>query len=67
MPLFLNDDQRKVLADIGIAAGQITAGSMVLPFLIPGLDQSRVVMIISGIIITIALWTFSVMIVKKKG
>ncbi|MBU0569868.1 hypothetical protein KKB40_03735 [Patescibacteria group bacterium] len=34
----LTDAQLKVLADIGIATGQLSAASMVLPFLVSGLS-----------------------------
>lgn len=65
MILLLNNDQRKVLADIGVASGQISAGSMVLPFLIPNLDQTRIFVIILGLISTFIAWIFSIWIVRK--
>ncbi|MBI3103481.1 hypothetical protein HYZ05_00915 [Candidatus Daviesbacteria bacterium] len=37
----LNHYQLKVLADIGVASGQLFAGSMILPLIVPGLDQNE--------------------------
>lgn len=58
--------QRKVLSDIGIAAGQLAAGSMILPFVVPGLDQARFHVVILGLLLTLGMWTFSVLIVKNN-
>ena len=60
-----NAAQRKVLADIGIAGGQLSAGSMVLPFVVPGLDQARLHIVLLGLLLTAGLWSFSVVIVKR--
>ena len=61
----MNKHQIKVLADIGIVSGQLSAASMILPFIIPGLDQTKIPVIILGLLFTIVSWIFSVLIVRR--
>jgi hypothetical protein len=61
----LTDSQLKVLADIGIAAGQLFLAAMVLPFVIPGLDKSKIMVIELGSVFTIVSWSFSVLITRR--
>lgn len=60
----LTDPQLKVLADIGVVAGQLFLAAMVLPFAVPGLDKSRVAVIELGSVFTIVSWSFSVLITR---
>ena len=64
-PPLLAEPQLRVLADIGVAAGQLSAGAMVLPFVISGLDETKLPVIVLGIIFTVVCWTGSVLLVRK--
>lgn len=61
----LTESQVKVLIDIGVAAGQLTGATMVLPFLVPGLDKAKLPVIVWGIMITALFWVGSVLLAKK--
>jgi len=61
----LSDAQLKVLADIGIAAGQLSSASMILPFVVPGIDRTAIPLIIIGASVTVGAWLFSAIIVRK--
>jgi len=61
----LTDSQLKVLADIGIVAGQLFLAAMVLPFVVPGLDKSKIAVIELGSIFTTASWFFSILIARR--
>jgi hypothetical protein len=61
----LTDHQLKVLADIGVTAGQLAAASLVLPFVVPGLDESKLNVVILGVLITIGSWLFSLFVVRR--
>lgn len=61
----LTTSQVEKLADVFIAFGQLSAASMVIPFLLPDVDQSRLFMILLGILLTIGAWSSSVLIVRR--
>ena len=61
----LNSSQLKIMADIGVALGQLAIGSMIVPFLIPGLDKSKTGMIVLGIIFSTTFFLLSILLVKK--
>ncbi len=61
----LTDSQLKILADIGVAAGQLFLAAMVLPFVVPGLDKSKVAVIELGLISTVFSWSLSVLIARR--
>ncbi len=63
--LRLNRSQLKVLVDIGIVAGQLTAASMVLPFIVPGLDQTKLAVVILGLLLTFGLWSVSILVAGR--
>ncbi len=44
----LTEAQLKVMADIGVAAGQLSAATMVLPFVVQGLDMTKMSVIAWG-------------------
>ncbi len=64
-PPRLTESQLKVLADIGVAAGQLSAASMILPFVIPGLDKTKLSMIAWGIAATALFWVGGVLLSRK--
>lgn len=55
----------KIMADIGIAAGQVAAGAMVLPFVIPELDEARLPVIALGVALSGACWIGSILLARK--
>lgn len=61
----LTDSQLKILADIGVAVGQISVASMILPFVVPVIDESKTSMIILGAGITLGSWFMSLLVVRK--
>lgn len=61
----LNNFQLKVLVDIGILAGQLAAASMVLPFMIPGLDQTKLAVVLLGLLLTFGLWSVSILVAGR--
>lgn len=61
----LTDSQLKVLADIGVAAGQLSAASMVLPFVVPGLDKTKLPVIVLGLVSTSICWVGSILLVRR--
>lgn len=61
----LTDSQLKIIADIGIAAGQLSAASMILPFILPGLDQTKTHVVVLGILLTCGFWLLSIFTVRK--
>jgi len=61
----LTEGQVKVMADIGVAAGQLTLGAMVLPFVITGLDKTKLPLVVSGAIGTSFFWFGSVWLAKR--
>lgn len=68
MKISLNDSQLRVLSDIGIACGQLSAAGMVLPFVVLNLDVDRLPVVILGLLFTIGSWFFSVIIARRiKG
>lgn len=63
--LWLKDAQLKVLSEIGTVIGQLSAASMILPFIFEGLDRAKLPMIFLGLFITLGSWLFSIIVVKK--
>lgn len=61
----LTEGQLKVLADIGVAAGQLAAATMVLPFVVPGLDKTKLPVIAWGLFATAIFWVGSVLLAKR--
>jgi len=61
----LTEGQLKVMADIGVAAGQITLGAMVLPFVVPELDKTKLPLVVSGAVGTALFWIGSVFLAKR--
>lgn len=61
----LTEGQLKVMADIGVAAGQLTLGAMVLPFVIAGLDKTKLPLVVSGAVGTALFWIGSVFLAKR--
>lgn len=61
----LTAPQLKVVSDIGVAGGQLATGSMILPFLVPGLDRSKMSVIALGMLATIISWLISILVVRK--
>lgn len=61
----LTSAQLDKLSDIFITIGQLAMGFMVLPFIIPGLDRDRTLVIIFGLVSAIGCWVISVLIVRK--
>jgi len=65
MRSLLTDPQLKILADIGIAVGQLSAASMAVPFVVPGLDKTKLHLIALGLLVTLSSWLLSVLVVRK--
>jgi len=63
--IYLTDEQLKTLANIGIAAGQISAGSMVVPLVFPTIDTAKYGMILLGSLFTLGFWGASVILVRR--
>lgn len=61
----LTFSQLDKLSDVFIAFGQLSAASMVIPFLLPELDEKRLPMVVLGSGITIICWIASVLIVRR--
>jgi len=61
----LTSSQLDKLADVLIAAGQLSAGSIILPFIIPGFDKTKIPMIILGAVMTFSSWILSILIVRR--
>ncbi len=61
----LTEGQVKVMADIGVAAGQLTVGAMVLPFVIPELDKTKLPLVVSGAVGTAFFWFGSVWLARR--
>lgn len=59
----LNSIQLEKLSDIFILMGGIVFGSMVIPFFLK-FDRPEVIMLISGLLLSIFCWVFSLFIVK---
>ncbi|OGE37483.1 hypothetical protein A3F00_01295 [Candidatus Daviesbacteria bacterium RIFCSPHIGHO2_12_FULL_37_11] len=59
----LNNIQLQKLSDIFILIGGIVFGSTVIPFFVK-FDKPGVVMLISGLLLSIFCWLFSLFIVK---
>ena len=62
---YLTDEQLRVLANVAIAAGQISAGSVVIPYIFPTLDETKIGMVLLGGSITLFFWSFSVWIIRR--
>lgn len=60
----LTSTQLDKLADIFIALGQLSFGSMILPFILPGLDQSKLPVVLFGIVTLITSWSASIIIAR---
>ena len=61
----LTSSQLKAISDVCIAAGQLTAGSMIFSLIFPELDRSKIIVIILGILATIFAWITSVLVVRN--
>lgn len=64
-PPLLNESQVKVLIDISVAAGQLSAASMVLPFVAPGLDKTKLPVIVLGVVFMIVFWAGSILLARR--
>lgn len=65
MRFSLKNSQRKVLVEICVAVGQLSAASMVLPFVVPAFDQAKILVIILGLLITIGAWSLAVILARR--
>lgn len=61
----LTTSQLDKLADVFIAAGQLSAVSMVLPYILPELDETRLPIVLLGLTFTIGFWAASVLVVRR--
>lgn len=64
-PSRLTESQLKILADIGVAAGQLTMGVMVLPFIVPGLDKTKLPVIVLGLAATSISWMGAILLGRR--
>lgn len=62
---FLTSTQLDKLSDILIAVGQLSVVSMVIPFILPGLDRGKFLMVVLGVFIAFFSWILSIMIVRR--
>jgi len=60
----LNSLQVQYLANVCSAIAQIAIGSMVVPFLIPGLEPTRMQMILLGIFTAATFWLLGLRILR---
>ncbi len=61
----LTSTQLDKLADIFIALGQLSFGSMILPFILPDLDQSKLPVVLFGIVTLITSWSATIIIARR--
>lgn len=59
------DSQLKALSDIFADIGQVCFASMVVPFLVSGLDSRGAVMLTSGLILAFLFWSASILSVRR--
>ena len=60
----LNNEQLKVVSDIGVNLGNISLASIALPFLVPIVSRGALVALVGGGLATILFWSFSVVVIK---
>lgn len=61
----LNGSQLDKLSDIFINVGNLTFGTIVLPYFLPGIDKPDIRVIGFGVIIGLYFWVVAVIIAKK--
>lgn len=61
----LTGAQLEVVSEIGVVIGQLSAASMVLPFVVPGLDDTKLQVITLGLLLTFGSWSLSVIVARK--
>ena len=64
-PTRLTESQVKVLIDIGVATGQLSTASMVLPFIVPGLDKTKLPVVVLGLAFMTIFWLGAVLLAKR--
>lgn len=60
----LSHDQLDKLSDLALGLGQIFFGSLVVPYLIPSLDKPPISILVLGLLTVLALWIFSIKIMR---
>ena len=63
--VLLTPSQLKIVAEIGVSVSQVTFASMVIPFLVPGFDRSKLFVVTLGVVVTLISWLLSILVVKK--
>lgn len=61
----LTNPQINTLNNVLIAAGQITAGSIVVPFLFPSVDKTPSSVLLFGLMSTFILWITPILLSRK--
>jgi len=61
----LNKDQLDKLADIFVGMGHIFFASMVIPAF-TGIDKPNPLVVLSGLVLSLASWTMSLLVLKRK-
>lgn len=66
-PSVFTASQLDKLADVLINAGTLFFGSMVIPYLVPGIDKPRLLVLPLGLVISLILWSLAILMVRRMN